>query len=229
VSTACSDCRAPIDESADPPGQRAPCPNCGSARRTVFVSARSSSTSRASATATIYRRWAEDWWHDLTRATSEADGSSRGARDAKRREIIAASAFIETYLYEFVHDRLWKGQSEPLTVIFPDDDRRDLTTRWNEAIRELHGRGLLAHRPDVGGPHGEEWKRLLAFRGWLLHANASRPNGQAANRVPLSLEEFDGLDVGWATAVVTERVRRLHTAAALDLPDWLPTEADPRD
>jgi len=76
-------------------------------------------------------------------------------------------------------------------------------------------------KPDFGGPHGEEWKRLLPYRNGLVHAKASRPATDTDRNAIHDKKVLDELETGWATRVVVERVRRLHSATKTDPPSWI--------
>jgi hypothetical protein len=83
---------------------------------------------------------------------------------------------------------------------------------------------VIPSRPDLGGPHDEDWDRLLDYRNGLVHARASRPKSGAESKEQKpspELQELDQLGPGWALGVVIERVRRLHRAVGTPVPDWV--------
>ena len=109
-------------------------------------------------------------------------------------------------------------------LLFPERDMRAINQRWTEVAKDLHQFGYIPRRPDFGGPHGEKWKTLLAWRSGLIHGKVSRPD--AANLEPEQLavptrDELRECKPGWAVRIATERIRRLHVAAGTDPPDWL--------
>ncbi len=108
------------------------------------------------------------------------------------------------------------------------DTRMGVTQAYQEIPKRLFEMGLIPSKPDFGGPHGEDWKLLVAFRDGLVHGHASRPTyeppdaGTAGlpDQIP-SIEDFIAYGRGWACAVVSERIRRLHAAAETSPPPWL--------
>lgn len=93
----------------------------------------------------------------------------------------------------------------------------------------LHQDRYLAAPPDFGGPHGKDWRQLIAYRNGLVHAGLSRPTirGPVASSEPVpSIDTLRGLEGGWAARIVAERIRRLHHAAGTSPPSWLGEEGD---
>ena len=172
------------------------------------------------------RRWYED-------AVAEVSSTSDN-RDSRRREIVFAVSGADSYLFEWVRDNIgeWQRLHGPTEfgtwgmffLLFPERDMRAINQRWTEVAKDLHQYGYIPLRPDFGGPHGEEWKTLLAWRSGLIHGKVSRPD--AANLEPEQLavparDELRECKPGWAVQIATERIRRLHVAAGTDPPDWL--------
>jgi len=137
--------------------------------------------------------------------------------EARRREVIFAVCFAESYLFEWIRDEVLRGEYRQLADYFPEESRRGIREKYRELPRRLHGAGLLPELPDFGGPHGEQWNRLVEYRDSLIHAVVSRPDQSTGN----PWDEIRQLRAGWALDVVRERVRRLHLAARTEVPAWL--------
>lgn len=164
-------------------------------------------------------RHAPEWFAD---ALGEArSGTDHGSR---RREILFAVTFAESYLVEWLIVEALERDFEAFRRYLPAEDRRDLTKRWKEVPRDLREAGILPDVPSTGDKHGEEWDRLIQYRHGLVHGAASRPEtaGLAQEWLPYPTKSvLDALEPGWAVRIVAERVRRLHGAAATDAPEWL--------
>jgi len=163
--------------------------------------------------------FAPEWFHDaLHEARTGHDHHSR------RREILFAVCFAESYLYEWVRDGPLSGRFDELRDYFPVDDRRGVYDRWKEVLKKLRDNKLIEKLPNVGGLHGVRWKRLLRYRNGLVHALASRPQTTARPNEMMPVPpkaELDGLDAGWAVRVVIKRMRLLHDAVGTPPPTWL--------
>jgi hypothetical protein len=91
--------------------------------------------------------------------------------------------------------------------------------------KALKADGLMPAIPDDGDAHGSDWHTLLTYRDGLVHGSASGPetSGQPKGVGPTpSVSDLDGLCPGWAVRIVAERIRRLHSAAGADPPEWVP-------
>jgi hypothetical protein len=62
--------------------------------------------------------FAEAWYRD-TVGESKQDGA-----DHRRKEIVFAVCFVESYLFELVRDRIFVGELQATLRIFPVTDRR---------------------------------------------------------------------------------------------------------
>ncbi len=165
-------------------------------------------------TAWKHYRHAPDWFEDALR---EAEAAGHNAR---RREIL----FADSYLAEWVIVDVLQRDFVRSRNYLPSDDRRGVTDRWKEIPKKLLEDELIPAKPDLGGPHGTEWLRLVDYRDGLVHANASRPEtaGLTAEWMPVPTKsELDTIAPGWALRVVVERVRRLHHAVGTQSPPWL--------
>ena len=114
-------------------------------------------------------------------------------------------------------DRLIAPQPRPARRRRPSD-------RWNWVPRLLREDRLIPNRPDLGGQHGADWRRLVEFRNGLVHSAISRPEISGPTgivRPKVTTGDLAALSAGWATRVVTTRIRSLHIAAETAPPDWL--------
>ena len=249
----CGECDTELAGASDPdPATNDTCPNCGSTRRTTAVAVGtalerervptaggSPSTPQRSADAITFPtpvtarvevpavlvwqnyRHAPDWYADCSAEASKEGGGAR------RREIVFAVCLAASYLSEWVlTEALLEDRFTRFFDYFPENDRRGLTEIWKVTTDRLHQEGALPRTPNLGGPHGEEWKRLTRFRDGLVHASASRPSTPSAMGDDLpkpspSPEDLDALDPGWALGVTVEHIKRLHEAAASRAPSWL--------
>ena len=170
--------------------------------------------------------WAPHWFRDALREARTTD-TGPDARNARRREILFAVCFAESYLFEWVRDEALNRKFGSLEKCFPtrpEDGWGSTRDRWKVILRELQKDGVIPARPNLGGPHGEDWNRLLDYRNGLVHAGASRPKGgaQSEEQKPSpEPQELDQLQPGWALGVVIERVRRLHAKLGTAEPSWL--------
>ncbi len=169
-------------------------------------------------TAWKHYRHAPDWFEDALREAQSA------GHNARRREILFAVCFADSYLAEWVIVDVLQRDFIQSRKYLPSRDRRGVTDRWKQIPKQLLEDGFIPAKPDLGDPHGMEWLRLVDYRDGLVHANASRPEtaGLTAEWMPRPTKsELDTIEPGWALNVVLERVRRLHQAVGTQPPPWL--------
>ena len=163
--------------------------------------------------------FASDWLND---AKAEAAGTPSAA--SRRREILFAVCFAESYLYEWVRDRVLERDFARLAGFFPTGDRRGIRDRWKEVTKELEAQGLIPRAPDLSGSTWQDFRRLVDYRDGLVHALASRPESAAlpAEKQPIPTRTtLEAIPRGWATATVQRLVQELHQAAGTKPPDWV--------
>lgn len=189
----------------------------------------------------VRRQFAEDWLEDC-RHEAASDGVG-----AKRREIVFAVCFAESYLVEWALTEVLDNDVDRLLTHFrPAGPRRSgirkwLTTwcrraerggirrvgirrRWKAVTRSLYKDKLIPNRPQTGDQHSEQWARLLRYRDGLVHAEASWPElpEQPADEGPMpNKDALVEIENGWALRVAVEQAQRLHRAAGTKPPDWL--------
>jgi hypothetical protein len=163
--------------------------------------------------ATFAPRWLED-------ATREAavDGV-----DARRREVLFAVCFAESYLLEWVRDEVLKRKFAALDEYFPLDDRRGVIERWRDVPKLLLAKGLIQAHPDYGQRLWSDFVKLVDYRNGLVHARASRP--QADHTPPAEIptptpQDLHKMPRGQPTRVVLALVRELHARVGAEPPKW---------
>jgi hypothetical protein len=143
--------------------------------------------------------------------------------------------FAEAFIFEWVRDLdavPLRSRFEVLDEAFPKDDRRSADERWKAVPKLLLEKRYVERVPDWSDAahYRDGSKALLAWRHWLVHAGASRPDvfvdGEPEGE-PL-LREFRKLPRGWAVSVVAEHVWRLAEAAGTTLPTSMSDIAERR-
>jgi hypothetical protein len=167
----------------------------------------------------LREHFAEEW---LAEAKQEATVSDQNAR---RREIVFAVSFAESYLFEFVRDQILGSSLQRVSEFFVPGDHRGIRSRWEQVMERLREADLIPKLPPSGNRHDrEDWERLVDYRNGLVHARASRPRTrrQPEKEQPRpSKSTLRSLEPGWAVKVVVKRARRLHQAAGTEPPVWL--------
>ena len=147
-----------------------------------------------------------------------------GDLHARRREIVFAVCFAESYLFEWVRDQVLGGDFHRLAIYLPSGDKRGIRQRWKEVVKRLRDEQIIPASPDFGLPYWEHFDQLVDYRDGLVHAGASRPTSSARpmqeGAVP-SVEALQTMPRGWPVRVVVELVRRLHAAVGSATPAWL--------
>jgi len=164
--------------------------------------------------------FAQDWFAD---ALHEA----RTGKDynARRREIIFAVCFAESYIFEWVRRKVQIEELNdyfPASRRFPNDPRyhRPLKDKWKKLPKELYEAGKIPSDPNLDLLGLEE---LLGYRNGLVHAAASRPatDSQSEETKPFPTKEMlNRLEPGWALRIVVALVKALHQAVGDPLPEY---------
>lgn len=144
--------------------------------------------------------------------------------NARRREILFAVCFAESYLVEWVRDTVLNHDFQRLNQYFPPGQVTSGTEKWKRVLKLLHKDGLIPGMPDISLPYWEDFSGLVKMRNGLVHARASRPetNELPEKEKPLpSKGELDKLEAGWAVKVIVELVGQLHKATGTPMPDWI--------
>ena len=169
-----------------------------------------------------------EWWYADALAEAKAEPSTlKELWGVRRREVIFATCFAESYLFEWVRDECLGRDYERVLEYFPLDKRRPLADRWKAVTLALFNDGLLSRRPDFSDRGWTEFLRLLRVRNGLIHGSASRPEVPAApsyleSQQPVpTLKELALLGSGWATSTAAGQARRLHQLIGRAPPHWL--------
>lgn len=157
--------------------------------------------------------------------------SETGNRDARRREIVFAVAFAESYLFEWVRDDVLHRNMDELRTYFAHKSRPTVHEKWKKIPRLLLADGRIRDAPDPSKQQREEWNRLVTFRDGLLHAVASfptpAPGGRKSRAPEPAKEDLEKMEPGWALRVVLERVVELHHKSHTSVPEWLKAQIRP--
>jgi len=173
-------------------------------------------------------RWAAasfacEWFTDALKEAREGRD-----RNSRRREIVFAVCFMESYLFEWVRDEIHGVRIDTLTQFFPAEDRRGIRERWKEVLKALHDDNRISAVPSFTGSSWPNFVKLVGYRDGLVHASASRPEIDAPSTTPVaspppvpSPTHLDHLPAGWAVRVVVTTVRELHQAVGTNPPAWI--------
>lgn len=171
----------------------------------------------------VYGRWAKGWYVDTQNEAKCDDSNPKIRDDAKRREIVNAICFLESYLYEWVRDEVLKGEVSQLSRYF--DRESNLAKRWKKVTQNLLDDGKIERRQSFTEVVWQEFNLVYDLRHWLCHGVASKPLRSdeivsAQKRESGSNPDAKCRDVfknraknGWALGVVTKLVEELHFAA----------------
>lgn len=165
--------------------------------------------------------YAEDWYRDAL-----AEASSGGDHNALRREIIFASCFAESFIFEWARRKL---QIEEINDYFPPKRRfkndpkyrRKLLKKWKEVPRELQEAGKTKVQPNLDL---SRLGQLLECRHGLVHASASRPATKAQPRKTRPFprkKDLKTLTAGWAVSIVFDLVSELCNQLSEPKPEYL--------
>jgi hypothetical protein len=166
------------------------------------------------------KEWFEDALHEARTGTDH---------NARRREIVFAVCFAESYLFEWMRDQVLDRQDfqklvTGLNQYFPPGKGQSVIDKWKHIPNRLMSAGLVPAAPDLSQSYWEHFTKLVAMRNGLVHARSSRPETtQLPEREkPLpSKGDLDKLPAGWATKIVVTLVKELHKAVGTSEPDYL--------
>jgi hypothetical protein len=121
--------------------------------------------------------FASSWFRD---ALVEAQ-RSKGDMDARRRGILFAVCFVESYLLEWTRDLVGPRDFKKY---FPKR-RAGIGERWKFVIKALAAEPnpRILSKPSCGGADWPAFIDLVEYRDGLVHANA-RPERTAARPIP---------------------------------------------
>lgn len=167
--------------------------------------------------------YAEDWYSDAL-----VEARSGGDHNARRREIIFACCFAETFIFEWTQKSVKKIKS--IDDYFPPERRkndlryrRDLKKKWKEVPKELYQAGEIGVNPTL---ELSRFGDLLRYRHGLIHASGSRPQ-PATDAQPSKTNAFPTkgdmkkLRAGWAVSIVFDLVSELCDQLGEPKPNYL--------
>jgi hypothetical protein len=160
--------------------------------------------------------FAPSWFRD---ARSEAQ-HAKGDIDARRREILFAVCFLESYLLEWT--RYLLGPRD-FKKYFPPGRKGGIRDKWKFVIKGL-AKDKKIPKPGFGGADWTAFIQLVDYRDGLVHAKASLPTSKAdpSATPPIpSPDDLRDMEPGWPVRVVADLVRSLHTAVGSETPHWL--------
>jgi hypothetical protein len=180
---------------------------------TIEVEAAHMTASGGTLTIWLTYPFAKEWFQDaLHEAKTGTD------HNARRREIVFAVCFAESYLFEWIRDQVldrsdFQKLVRDLNQYFPPGKWQSITDKWKYIPKRLLSDGLVPAAPDLSQSYWEHFTKLVDMRHGLVHARSSRPETTRLpeREKPLpSKEDLDKLPAGWATQVVVTLVKELH-------------------
>jgi hypothetical protein len=160
--------------------------------------------------------FAASWFHDALGESRQAKGDI----DARRREVLFAVCFVESYLLEWTRGLVGPRDYKKY---FPKH-RMGIRERWKFVIKALAKGKRIAGAPSFGGADFRAFLKLAAYRDGLVHANASLPTSKAdpsATPPVPSPDELRDMEPDWPVRVAADLVGSLHAAVGSSAPHWL--------
>lgn len=165
--------------------------------------------------------FSEDWYKDALHEVQTGKD-----HNSIRREIIFATCFAESYIFEWAMQNL---KIEEINDYFPGEPRsqndpryrRNLQEKWKQIPIELYKAGKINVKPklDLSG-----LGTLLEYRHGLVHASASRPasSSQTKKTKPFPTKDMlKKLETGWAVKIVAKLVINLHQSIDTSIPSYV--------
>jgi hypothetical protein len=167
----------------------------------------------------ITASFAQAWFRD-TFVESQQEGP-----DHRRKEVLFAVCFVESYLFETVRDFVLRMKFSETTKYFPvDGPRRGIKRRCKEVFDRLYKNGKLTKAMKWNDPFWVEFCRLVDMRDGLIHASISRPDKSDLPRKEKptpSVEEFFALHPGWALKRARNLVHAVHESIGINAIEWI--------
>jgi len=168
------------------------------------------------------RFWKETFapeWIDEAKREAAVQGYQ-----ARRREIVFAQCFVESYLFEWIRDKVVKGAFGKIPNY--STKGRGIRNRWMGAVNKVCQERSIAP-PSWDARYWTDFSRLVCYRNGLVHGKASwptlisQPTIRVGPRPEPSKETLEKLPPGWAVEIVVELVRQLHKTLGTPAPSWL--------
>ena len=163
----------------------------------------------------VSENYARDWYQD---ALDEAHPGS--GPDARRREILFATCFAESFIIEWARNKL---TVKPINSLIRKVDGCSLRKKWETVLQELHGGGKIKKCPRLK-PQLDRLAELVKYRNGLVHALGSRPanDKQAPQNEPFPRKkDLQSLPAGWAVQIVFDLVSELCNRTDERVPTYL--------
>lgn len=165
----------------------------------------------------LSQKFAGLWFQDAMREAADC------SIDARRREIIFAVTCVESYLLEWVLERVGP---QNLDDYLPPGDKSGIAERWKVVLKKLHQSGHIECVPNFcTSAAWRSFVRMVSFRNGLLHARAGRPdtNGLDAYSIPVpKIEDLARLQAGEACTAVRLLIQESAELSGIQPPPWLP-------
>jgi hypothetical protein len=182
------------------------------------------------ARSTLTSSFARAWWEDARKEAVSSQGEG-----AKRREILFAVCYAESYLLEWVRDEALGGDIAKLDRFLDEyeyEKKGSLLDKWKEVPKHLNERPYteITYDPNYYGQgaaqrDAKKFRDLVTLRNALVHAGPSLhiSTTQPAEAMRRASREFLARCVvaGWATDVAGKMVRHLHYAVGTPAPGYL--------
>jgi hypothetical protein len=144
------------DKSEDKPDQRIAAGGVASSRRSVF------GVADVWMTYSFAREWFEDALHEAKTGTDH---------NARRREMVFAVCFAESYLFEWVRDDIFDRKDfeklvASLNQVFPPGQEQPVLEKWKDVPKKLLSSGLIPAAPNLGQPYWEEFRNSHPGSSW---------------------------------------------------------------
>lgn len=187
-------------------------------KRDVTVHLKTAELKASAGSVTVWRsdNFAQDWFTDALQEARDGRG-----HNARRREIIFAMCFAESYIFEWVRGIVPIDQ---MNNYFPPDKLLSVMAKWAKIPSNLFKNGKIPTDPRLDLSSLDS---LRNCRNGLVHARASRPakSGQPEGEKPFPtkdiLREEDPSRPGWAVKIVVDLVSKLHQAVGTSPPDYI--------
>jgi|GEM_PF-1503401 hypothetical protein len=159
-------------------------------------------------------RFAPDWLRDARSETMLLEDI-----DSRRREIVFAVCFIESYLFEWVRDDVLCRNYPEIEQYFDHRNvkgqpiRLGITERWKTVMKKLSEAKKISASMPLDKPAWQEFQLLVRYRDGLVHGVASRPEKDdlPADARPIpTVEQLQSIPAGWPTQVAINLVIQLH-------------------
>lgn len=146
--------------------------------------------------------------------------------DHRRKEVIFAICFAESYLFEFVRDVVLALDFRSTPRYFPLATRRNrgIKDRCKDVLKQLYQDGKVKGTPNWSEAFWFDFCRLVDIRDGLVHASISRPDTEdlpkGARPSPLPAD-FYALQPGWALSKAVSLVKVIHETMEIPPNPWI--------